>query len=132
MGKEEFDFVAELVNSPSRLRKDPYLLHGDCGIHNFIFEDQKLVGVIDPTSVIGDPLYDLIYAFCSSPEELTLETIQPAVNLLISQKGNINEILPEEVIIGLFLRLSSCLKHHPHDFEEYLTAWDYWKKSILK
>lgn len=86
MGKEEFNFVVELVKSPNRIRKEQYLLHGDCGIHNFIFENQKLIGVIDPTSVVGDPLYDLIYAFCSSPDDLTLETIQPAVNFLIIKK----------------------------------------------
>jgi aminoglycoside phosphotransferase len=125
--KEEFKFVVELVKSRNRKRKDQYLLHGDCGIHNFIFSDQKLIAVIDPTSVIGDPLYDLIYAFCSSPDDLTIETLQPAVNLLLKKDANMIENLHEAVIIGLFLRLSSCIKHHPHEFEEYLQAWDYWK-----
>ena len=58
-----------------------YLLHGDCGVHNFLFEGDSLAGIIDPTPVIGDPIYDLLYAFCSSPDDLTLETLQPAADV---------------------------------------------------
>jgi hypothetical protein len=130
--KDEFTFVLNLLESPKRnsLDREPFLLHGDCGVHNFIFNDGQLRGVIDPTPVIGDPLYDLIYAFCSSPDDLTKETINSAVSHLIVKVDKINSILYEEVIIGLYLRLRTCIKHHPNDFEEYLKAWYYWKDII--
>jgi hypothetical protein len=35
-----------------------------------------------------------------------------------------------EVIIGLYLRLGTYIKHHPKDFKEYLKAWYYWKDLI--
>jgi hypothetical protein len=124
--KEEIQFVLSLVETIMEER-EPFFLHGDCGVHNFIFQDGKLCGVIDPTPVIGDPLYDLIYAFCSSPDDLTKETIDSASSHLVG-KGDFN--LYEEVMIGLYLRLGTCLKHHPNDFEEYLTAWHYWKNIV--
>ncbi len=106
-------------------------MHGDCGVHNFIFNDGELFGVIDPIPVIGDPIYDLIYAFCSSPDDLTKETIDSAVSQLMIKKEKNIPFLYEEVIIGLYLRLGTCIKHHPHDFEEYLKAWYYWKDLIM-
>jgi fructosamine-3-kinase len=110
----------------------PFLIHGDCGVHNFIFKDGGLVGVIDPTPVIGDPLYDLLYAFCSSPDDLTQETIDFAVKY-VTFKNEINHhILYEQVLILLYLRLATCLKHHPEDLKEYLQAWGYWKDLIKK
>jgi fructosamine-3-kinase len=126
---EDYNFVLNLVKRNSNDRK-PFLLHGDCGVHNFIFNGGQLCGVIDPTPVIGDPIYDLIYAFCSSPDDMTKETIDSAVShLMINKEKNI-PFLYEEVIIGLYLRLGTCIKHHPHDFEEYLKAWYYWKDLI--
>jgi fructosamine-3-kinase len=107
-----------------------YLLHGDCGVHNFIFKDGQFSGIIDPSPVIGDPLYDFIYAFCSSPDELTRETIDSAVHYF----NNVVDttFLYEKVLIGLYLRLGTCVQHHPDDFEEYMTAWFYWKNIVQK
>ncbi|MDR7071579.1 aminoglycoside phosphotransferase family protein [Fictibacillus barbaricus] len=131
--KEDLDIVAKLVKSPNRksTNKEPYLLHGDCGVHNFIFDDRKLCGVIDPTPVYGEPLYDLIYAFCSSPDDLTKETINTAVSHLKNNSRD-DKFLYEEVLIGLFLRIATCVRHHPDDLEEYLRAWSYWKDTVLK
>jgi hypothetical protein len=39
-------------------------------------------------------------------------------------------VLYEDLVIVLFMRLATCLRHHADDFEEYLYAWDYWKKMI--
>ncbi|WP_226036598.1 phosphotransferase [Aquibacillus saliphilus] len=132
--KDEYNFILDLFNKTHRENRDiqPYLLHGDCGVHNFIFRHGKLTGVIDPTPVIGDPRYDLIYAFCSSPDDLTKETIDSAVSHLRINGAKINSIVYEDVVIGLYLRLATCIKHHPNDFNRYLKAWFYWKDIIKK
>lgn len=119
-----YNLVLNLVSKIDNDR-NRFLLHGDCGVHNFIFNNKQLTGVIDPTPVIGEPLYDLIYAFCSSPDDLTRETIDSAVSHLIikNEKGN---SLYEEVLIGLYIRLAISIKHHSSDFEQYLKSWYYW------
>ncbi|XQY90044.1 phosphotransferase [Metabacillus sp. HB246100] len=122
-----YKLVVNLVKKMPK-RDLPFLLHGDCGIHNFIFTKNQLSGVIDPSPVLGDPLYDLIYAFCSSPHDLTTKTIDGAATLLKCTKQISQEKLYEEVLIVLYLRLAKCLKHHPSDFQEYLEAWDDWEK----
>jgi fructosamine-3-kinase len=129
--KEDINLVNELVKSPNRNRasEKPYLLHGDCGVHNFIFDDRKLCGVIDPTPVYGEPLYDLIYAFCSSPDGLTKETINTAASHLKNDTHDEKQLY-EEVVIGLFFRIATCVRHHPDDLEEYLRAWEYWRDTV--
>jgi hypothetical protein len=42
------------------------LLHGDFGAHNFIQREGELAGVIDPFPLIGDPLYNILFALVSS------------------------------------------------------------------
>lgn len=130
--EEDFRIVLEFVHSPNRHShsNQPYLLHGDCGFHNFIFKENKLYGVIDPLPVLGDPIYDLIYAFCSTPEDLTKETIDYVVEQCVFHKNKKGKVLYEEVIIGLYLRLETCIRHHPEDLEDYLKAWRYWMSLI--
>lgn len=130
--EEDFRIVLEFVHSPNRHShsNQPYLLHGDCGFHNFIFKENKLYGVIDPLPVLGDPIYDLIYAFCSTPEDLTKETIDYVVEQCVFHKNKKGKVLYEEVIIGLYLRLETCIRHHPEDLEDYLKAWCYWMNLI--
>ncbi|MDR6125137.1 fructosamine-3-kinase [Bacillus sp. SLBN-46] len=130
--KEDINLVVKLVNSPNRksITSSPFLLHGDLGVHNFVWNAEQLTGVIDPAPVYGEPLYDLIYAFCSSPEDLTKEVIESAASHLNNNGKRSTHILYEEVLIGLYLRIASCVKHHPQDLDDYLHAWGYWKKLI--
>lgn len=100
------------------------LLHGDCGVHNFLFQNMHLSAVIDPIPVDGPPTYDLIFAFFSSPEDLTEETLTYALQFL---KTPIPEDFYGSVLIGLYIRIARCLLHHPADLEKYLEAWEYWK-----
>ncbi|HDR6955064.1 MULTISPECIES: aminoglycoside phosphotransferase family protein [Bacillus cereus group] len=96
--------------------------------HNFIFQENKLHGVIDPLPVLGDSIYDLIYAFCSTPEDLTKETIGYAMKQCVFHKNDRD--LYEEIVIGLYLRIDTCLRHHPKDLEDYLAAWRYWMGEV--
>ncbi|MCA1320620.1 aminoglycoside phosphotransferase family protein [Bacillus tianshenii] len=126
LGKEEYQMVRNILDSEGfkNKRRTRHLLHGDCGVHNFIFYNGELAGIIDPTAIIGDPLYDLVYAFCSSPEDLSKETFDVAFDNLITGS---KEYPCEEILIGLYLRMEACIKHHPLDFPQYLKAWEYWK-----
>ncbi|OPA77439.1 hypothetical protein BVG16_13350 [Paenibacillus selenitireducens] len=130
LSAEDHKFVEQLIrNTPESGRK--YLLHGDCGVHNFIFEQEQVTGVIDPIPTIGEPLYDLIYAFCSSPDSLEPETIEHAVK---SMDGGLYHLstLYADVLIGLYFRMATCIVHHPQDLEEYLQAWNIWKMKVEK
>jgi hypothetical protein len=131
LNQENEILVRKLIEKFMVYEGEAFLLHGDLGIHNFLFQDNIISGVIDPTPVLGYPLYDLIYAFCSSPENLSKETIHSAASELNIGPRN-SQHLNEQVLIGLFFRISSCIKHHPSDLPQYLEAWDYWKGIVTE
>ncbi|MBP3961528.1 phosphotransferase [Paenibacillus lignilyticus] len=112
-----------------REARPDYWLHGDCGVHNFVYREQQLVGVIDPTPMAGPLLYDFIFAFVSSPDDLTMETLLAALELLDHEPMEREELV-WEVVVGLYYRIGVCLLHHPHDLPAYLEAWNYWKALV--
>ncbi|WP_142827965.1 aminoglycoside phosphotransferase family protein [Planococcus soli] len=127
--KEGLHITAPWVIDQNRnsFQKKPYLIHGDCGFHNFIVHEKKLAGVIDPTPILGYPHYDLIYAFFSSPNDLMKDTLGSAFKGLSAELPEEKQLY-KEILIGLYLRLAICVKHHPEDFPVYLEAWNYWNR----
>jgi fructosamine-3-kinase len=130
---EEHNLVIALINHENRSKSlhSPYYLHGDCGVHNIIIKNETIQAVIDPTPVYGPRHYDLLYAFCSSPDHLTWSTIQTAMNYLKGQPMD-RKVLVEEVLLILYFRMGTCKRHHSEDFPQYLVAWKYWKQLFEK
>jgi hypothetical protein len=96
-----------------QIRKDEnieekYLLHGDTGVHNFVFNNS---------------------AFCSSPDDLDLETLLASSSLLNNVSIEKSRLI-EEVMVQLYTRIGICVKVHPHDLKDYLKAWEYWRLII--
>ncbi|MDW0118802.1 phosphotransferase [Sporosarcina thermotolerans] len=113
----------------NEIKEEKYYLHGDTGVHNFVFHQNQLVGVIDPDPLIGPLIYDFTYAFCSSPDDLDMETLLASFALLKNVRMDTQRLI-EEVVFQLYTRIGICKKAHPHDLEEYLQAWEYWKRKL--
>lgn len=96
------------------------LLHGDFGTHNFIQENGKLVGVIDPMPVIGDSLYDFLFAIVSNVDTLSKISLEKLYDLTGEPKEKIKAMLT----IVLYCRISRCLKYHPNDIDIYINFWN--------
>lgn len=79
--------------------------------------------------MIGPVLYDYTYAFCSSPDDLDLETLRASATLLTNVHIEESKLI-EEVVVQLYTRIGICAKVHPHDLTAYLKAWEYWKQII--
>ena len=129
---EDYHFVRLQVNklfNNITEQEDRYFLHGDTGVHNFVYKQSSLVGVIDPSPMIGPIIYDFLYAFCSSPDDLNVETLFAAYDHLEQGKIERNRLI-DEVSVQLYCRIGLSIKHHPNDLPEYLAAWDYWKAAI--
>lgn len=103
-----------------------FLLHGDTGVHNLVYNHFTLVGVIDPSPMVGPVTYDFLFAFCSSSDDINIETLFSAYDLL--EQGRVDKsTLIEEALIHLYCRIGLSVKHHPNDLPEYLIAWEEWK-----
>ena len=107
-----------------------YFLHGDTGVHNFVFSYNQLKGVIDPSPLIGPKVYDFTYAFCSSPDNLNLETLLTSFNLWNKKSTFTEEQIIYEVVFQLYTRIGVCIDVHPHDLSGYLDAWKLWREYL--
>lgn len=105
--------------------EEKYGLHGDTGVHNFVFHEEKMAGVIDPSPIAGPILYDFTYAFCSSPDDLNVETLLCAYRELRIRPAGSGELILETAF-QLYCRIAICLIHHPQDLPAYLEAWPAW------
>lgn len=126
---EEHRRVRLLVNKLNtyEYQQEKYYLHGDAGVHNFVFKSHKLNGIIDPSPLIGPKIYDFTYAFCSSPDDLNLETLYSSFSLLHQEQRITKVELLEEVLFQLYTRIGICKKVHPQDLVAYLEVWKEWR-----
>ena len=113
------------------LEKYPFqkkLLHGDFGTHNFVKVKGKLIGVIDPMPVIGDPLYDSIFAMVSNKEFLANLNVEKISSLTNEPQEKVKAMLT----IVLYSRISRCIKYQPNDINIYLDFWNNLNNELLK
>ena len=96
------------------------IIHGDFGTHNFIQKDGKLVGVIDPQTVIGDSLYDILFAIVSNVDLLQSVTLEDIYNLINED----NEKVYAMLVVTLYSRISRCLKYHKEDIDIYMNFYN--------
>ena len=113
--------VIECVNELKKYPFNKKLLHGDFGTHNFIERNNKLVGIIDPEPVLGDSLYDLLFAFVSNVDILKNITLERLDDILNEDSKKIYAMLT----IVLYSRISRCLKYHKEDIDIYMNYWKY-------
>lgn len=111
-------------------QEEKYYLHGDTGVHNFVFLDNKINGIIDPSPLIGSKIYDFTYAFCSSPDSLDMSTILSSFSLWSGYESFTKERLVDEVLYQLYTRIGVCKKVHPHDLNGYMKAWENWRNYL--
>ncbi|WP_214607661.1 hypothetical protein, partial [Mycobacterium tuberculosis] len=65
-----------------------------------------------------------------SPDDLTKETIDLVLGQLRFETDTPISNFYKKVVIGLYLRVGTSVKHHPNDLNEYLKAWQYWKGLV--
>ncbi|TCJ02227.1 hypothetical protein [Cytobacillus praedii] len=129
---EEHKRAEKLINKLKTYhdQEEKYYLHGDTGVHNFVYIDHQLKGVIDPSPLIGPKIYDFTYAFCSSPDSLNVSTLLSLFSLWNNDASFTMERLLDEVLFQLYTRIGVCMKVHPHDLSVYMEAWKEWREYL--
>ena len=118
------DIDKQIINNAIKtLEKYPFdkkLIHGDFGTHNFIENNEKFVGIIDPQTILGDSLYDILFAICSNVGLLNTYSLDELYLLIDQPKEKIRAML----IVVLYARISRALKYHPNDIPSYLSYFN--------
>lgn len=102
MENEKYEIIKNSINIVSQYKFIKKVIHGDLGFYNVIFQKEKIKIVIDPRTIIGDPLYDLIYFLLSKFDLIKSINIGDFINLTSQPREKVIELMK----ILLFLRIS--------------------------
>ena len=116
----DYSIVLKAINNLKNHSFKKQLIHGDLGVHNIIVKNKNFNGIIDPSPVIFDGIYDFIYYICSDIDLLKKYTIENISNLL---NENITKVKELYTII-LYARLLRCLKYYPEEITQHIDIWN--------
>lgn len=116
----DYQLINLEINNLNRFEFDKVLMHGDFGTHNFIFSNNKLVGIIDPQPIVGDSLYDFFFACVSDTKILKAVTLDQIFSIPNAPKSKMKSMF----LIVLYNRIQRCLKYHPSDLDYYLNLFN--------
>lgn len=116
---DEVDILNQAIDTLSKYPFEKKLLHGDLGIHNFIIRKNKIVGIIDPEPIIGDKIYDYIFAIFSNINIIKNINIGRVFEILNEPREKVKAM----ILIVLYMNISRCIKYHVNDLDFYLELW---------
>ena len=116
---EDYNITTNAINRLKNYSFKKQLIHGDLGVHNIIVKDKLFSGIIDPSPVIFDGIYDFIYYICSDIDLLKTYSILDISNLLNEEFDKVKDLY----IIILYARIIRCLKYYPEEISEHIKVW---------
>lgn len=119
--KSEYKKVEKAIELIYKYNFNTVILHGDLGIYNLLFKNNKLVGIIDPQPISGDCIYDYIFFIFSN--------LNFCKNIKLSDiyedlKNEPIEKINAMIILILFDRIIRCVRYNIKNISEYLILWN--------
>ena len=102
---------------------EPKLLHGDFGTFNIIFNNNKVTGIIDSRTIIGDFLYDFIYFIFSNYNITQNVNLYYIVSFLNDTVEDFKKILSLMYIL-LYIRISIETKNQTNHISDFYNVWN--------
>ncbi len=127
LNKFEYNKVERAISVLNKYPVNKVILHGDLGIHNLLFKNNDLVGVIDPQPIAGDRIYDYIFFIFS---DLIFCKDMTMLKLYDDLQNEATEKIDALVILVLFDRIIRCVRHNSNNTNEYLKLWENYTYQI--
>lgn len=108
--------VNDAISELEKLTFEKKLIHGDFGTHNFIKQNEKFVAAIDPTPILGDPTYDLLFALVSNIDLIPYLSIDFLTEYTGESRNKVTALLK----IVLYCRICRCAKYNKDWIEPYM------------
>lgn len=117
--KEKEEKVRIAIENIKQYQIDKKLIHGDLGVYNIICSNDQIKTIIDPRTVIGDPLYDIIFFVLSSKKTASKIDFR---ELICKIEQPIEKIM-DFIWIILYNRIS-VEKKHEQNIQAYEEIWN--------
>ena len=116
---EKYEIIKKSLDVVSQYKFRKKVIHGDLGIYNVIFQKDKIKIVIDPRTIIGDPLYDFIYFVLSKQDIIESINIDDFINITSQPRQKVIELMK----ILLYIRIS-INKKNGLQVKKYEEIWN--------
>ena len=117
---EDYEKVIKEIEKIDKYKFNKKLMHGDFGLHNMLFFNKKLVGIIDPQPLIGDLVYDFIFCVFSNSKIAKIDIILNIYQLFDYEP---KEKLDAMILFVLFCRIARCVKYKLKDLSYFVNLW---------
>lgn len=121
----DYQKVVKAINIIDKYKFNKKLMHGDFGLHNILFLNGELVGIIDPQPLIGDSLYDFIFCVLSDEDVAKPEIIS---NIYSYVPNESKEKVDAMILFVLFGRIARCVKYHLSELNFFIDLWNAFNK----
>lgn len=127
---KDYYMVNDAISELSKTRKirKPYYLQGNCSLDNVIIHDGEFKGLIDPVPTNGDPIYDMLFAFCSTPYEINGKNLETLLRTLRKEFRVSKKDVFRYMIIILYIQIGKCITFKCTEIVNYTVLWEGWKK----
>lgn len=113
--------VKEAITILEKFNFKKKLIHGDLGLYNVLTNGGKIVGIIDPRTIIGDEIYDYVFFWLS---QINLANSVNINNIFDSLKNQPKKKLISLIYIILYDRISIETKNNrTNRVLEYEKLW---------
>ncbi len=121
---ETFEIINDELYKMKNYTFEKKLIHGDFGLHNTMVKDNNFVAIIDPETLIGDPVYDFIFYCFSDATLFDVISLKEIISLCEVEEKYISSYIK----IIFFIRMSRAYKYMLSDMQKYANKWDEIKK----
>ena len=119
--EKDYQKVCQAVDVIDKYEFKKKLMHGDFGLHNLLFLNGELVGIIDPQPLIGDALYDFIFCVLSDENVAKPEIISNIYNYVSNEP---KEKVDAMILFVLFGRIARCVKYNLEELNYFVELWN--------
>ncbi len=120
--KDHFETIYEAIETLEQYEFEKVLLHGDLRLENFIFNENKLNGIIDPYPMSGDKLYDQIFFLFSTPKMAELLPLHKVHKKLKQPKEKVRAMML--IVLTVKLKRMEKYGYHQEQVAKWLSIWE--------
>lgn len=116
--EEKNNKVKKSLEIIKKYKVDRKIIHGDLGIYNVICNSGNIIKIIDPRTIIGDPIYDILFFVFSSSKMVKNINIKNIIKIIQEPTEKIIAMM----YIVLYDRMAIEVRHNKN-IEDYEEVW---------
>ncbi|MBP3800821.1 MAG: hypothetical protein J6I85_02145 [Clostridia bacterium] len=119
---DKYSIVNNAINKLEKYKFNKKIIHGDMGIYNILFINEQKIILIDPRTIIGDSLYDILFFVISKSEFVKNIDLDTLMKLIDEPREKVLNMLLIIIYINIARRKKKNISYEVYE--------QFWKKIL--